>query len=168
MIGVIIVTHGALGQELINVAEHVVGKQQALLTINIGPEDDIEKRRQEIVARVAELGTLSAVARERDAPVSQVSRALSRIEAACGVRLVRSAASSSSSDISMRRARSASVCGPDSTRGGSVRARQDAVQTFRGPRQGAGVSRKQDEVHGRPGSLCRISLLGSQDTGVGP
>lgn len=41
-----------------------------------------------LFARVAELGTLSAVARERDAPVSQVSRALSRIEAACGVRLV--------------------------------------------------------------------------------
>lgn len=38
--------------------------------------------------RVAELGTLSAVARERDAPVSQVSRALARIEKACGARLL--------------------------------------------------------------------------------
>ena len=35
-----------------------------------------------LFARVAELGTLSAVARERDVPVSQVSRALSRIEKA--------------------------------------------------------------------------------------
>ncbi|MCW5651409.1 MAG: LysR family transcriptional regulator [Ramlibacter sp.] len=41
-----------------------------------------------LFARVAELGTLSAVARERDAPVSQVSRSLARIEKACGARLI--------------------------------------------------------------------------------
>ncbi|CAA9410865.1 MAG: Transcriptional regulator, LysR family [uncultured Ramlibacter sp.] len=42
----------------------------------------------QLFARVAELGTLSAVARERDVPVSQVSRTLSRIEKACGARLI--------------------------------------------------------------------------------
>ena len=62
MIGVIVVTHGALGQELINVAELVVGRQQALVTINIGPEDDIEQRRQEILSRVAELNSGAGVA----------------------------------------------------------------------------------------------------------
>jgi DNA-binding transcriptional LysR family regulator len=41
-----------------------------------------------LFARVATLGTLSAVARERDVPVSQVSRSLSRIEKACGARLI--------------------------------------------------------------------------------
>lgn len=41
-----------------------------------------------LFTRVATLGTLSAVARERDVPVSQVSRALGRIEKACGARLV--------------------------------------------------------------------------------
>jgi len=41
-----------------------------------------------LFARVAALGTLSAVARERDVPVSQVSRSLSRIEQACGARLI--------------------------------------------------------------------------------
>lgn len=41
-----------------------------------------------LFARVAALGTLSAVARERDVPVSQVSRALSRIEQTCGARLI--------------------------------------------------------------------------------
>src|SRR5438128_12024680 len=41
-----------------------------------------------LYARVAELGSLSAVARERDVPVSQVSRALSRIEKTCGARLI--------------------------------------------------------------------------------
>jgi DNA-binding transcriptional LysR family regulator len=41
-----------------------------------------------LFARVAALGTLSAVARERDVPVSQVSRALARIEKVCGARLI--------------------------------------------------------------------------------
>ena len=41
-----------------------------------------------LFARVAGLGSLSAAARERDVPVSQVSRALTRIEKTCGARLV--------------------------------------------------------------------------------
>lgn len=41
-----------------------------------------------LFARVAELGTLSAAAREKDVPVSHVTRSLARLEAACGVRLV--------------------------------------------------------------------------------
>ncbi len=41
-----------------------------------------------LFARVAALGTLSAAARERDVPVSQVSRTLSRIEKTCGARLI--------------------------------------------------------------------------------
>lgn len=41
-----------------------------------------------LFARLAELRNLSAVARERGVPPSQVSRALARIEALCGARLV--------------------------------------------------------------------------------
>ena len=41
-----------------------------------------------LVARVAALGSLSAASRERDVPVSQISRALSRIEKVCGARLI--------------------------------------------------------------------------------
>lgn len=41
-----------------------------------------------LFSRVAELGTLSAAARERDIPVSQVTRTLNRIETDCGVRLL--------------------------------------------------------------------------------
>lgn len=41
-----------------------------------------------LFARIVELGTLSAAARERDAPVSQVTRALVRLEAACAARLL--------------------------------------------------------------------------------
>ena len=49
---------------------------------------DLDFDAMHLFTRVAELGTLSAVARERDVPVSQVSRTLSRIEKACGVRLI--------------------------------------------------------------------------------
>lgn len=41
-----------------------------------------------LFTRVAALGTLSAAAREKDVPVSHVTRSLARLEAACGVRLV--------------------------------------------------------------------------------
>lgn len=41
-----------------------------------------------LFVRVATLGTLSAAARERNSPVSQISRALARLEATCGVRLM--------------------------------------------------------------------------------
>ncbi|MDB5897110.1 MAG: transcriptional regulator, LysR family [Ramlibacter sp.] len=41
-----------------------------------------------LFVRVAELGSLSAVARQRDVPVSQVSRTLVRLEKAFGVRLM--------------------------------------------------------------------------------
>lgn len=61
MIGIIIVTHGGLARELIAVAEHVVGKQANLVPICIGPEDDIDARRQEIVAAVASANTGSGV-----------------------------------------------------------------------------------------------------------
>lgn len=50
--------------------------------------DDLGFDDLKLFARVAALGTLSAVARERDVPVSQVSRALARIEKACGARLI--------------------------------------------------------------------------------
>jgi DNA-binding transcriptional LysR family regulator len=41
----------------------------------------------ELVVQLSEQLSVAAVARERDAPASQVSRALTRIEAACGLRL---------------------------------------------------------------------------------
>ncbi len=52
------------------------------------PMNDLAFDDLKLFARVAALGTLSAVARERDVPVSQVSRALSRIEKTCGARLI--------------------------------------------------------------------------------
>ena len=50
MIGLVIVTHGRLAEEFVYAMEHVVGPQTAVAAICIGPEDDMEKRRQDILA----------------------------------------------------------------------------------------------------------------------
>jgi PTS system mannose-specific IIA component len=50
VIGLVIVTHGRLAQEFVYAMEHVVGPQAAVEAICIGPEDDMEKRRQDILA----------------------------------------------------------------------------------------------------------------------
>ena len=52
MIGLVVVTHGRLAVELIAALEHVVGPQSAVMTICIGPDDDMEKRRKEILSSV--------------------------------------------------------------------------------------------------------------------
>ena len=53
MIGMVLVTHGRLADEFIAALEHVVGKQKAVRTICIGADDDMEKRRKEILDSVA-------------------------------------------------------------------------------------------------------------------
>lgn len=53
MIGLVLVTHGRLAQELRAALEHVVGPQEAVEGISIQPDDDIEQRRADILAAVA-------------------------------------------------------------------------------------------------------------------
>ena len=53
MIGMVLVTHGHLATEFRSALEHVVGPQRDIETITIGPEDDMEQRRRDIVAAVA-------------------------------------------------------------------------------------------------------------------
>ena len=48
MIGLVLVTHGRLAAEFITAMEHVVGPQEAIEAICIGPDDDMEARRQDI------------------------------------------------------------------------------------------------------------------------
>lgn len=55
MIGMVIVTHGRLAQELRSAMEHVVGPQRAVGTICIGPDDDVEQRRQDIKHTIDEV-----------------------------------------------------------------------------------------------------------------
>lgn len=52
MIGLILVTHGHLADEFVTAMEHVVGKQEAIEAICIGPHDDMEQRRAEIAAAI--------------------------------------------------------------------------------------------------------------------
>jgi len=52
MIGLVLVTHGRLAEEFVVAMEHVVGKQEAIATICIGPEDDMEERRSDIAAAI--------------------------------------------------------------------------------------------------------------------
>ena len=51
MIGLVFVTHGNLAREFVAAMEHVVGKQKNVECVCIGPEDDMEERRQEILQK---------------------------------------------------------------------------------------------------------------------
>lgn len=52
MIGLVFVTHGRLAEEFRAALEHVVGPQENLETIAIGPDDDMELRRKDILEAI--------------------------------------------------------------------------------------------------------------------
>ena len=54
-VGMVVVTHGSLADELRSVMEHVVGPQEQMATVCIGPDDDMEQRRLDIVRSVQEV-----------------------------------------------------------------------------------------------------------------
>ena len=51
MIGLVLVTHGNLALEFVSAMQHVVGKQEQVEAVCIGPEDDMEMRREEILRK---------------------------------------------------------------------------------------------------------------------
>ena len=57
MIGLILVTHGHLAEQFVAAMEHVVGEQEAIATICIGPHDDMEMRRKEIADAIERVDT---------------------------------------------------------------------------------------------------------------
>jgi len=57
MIGMILVTHGRLAEEFVKAMEHVVGRQEGVVTVCIGPNDDVEARRKEIADAIEEVDT---------------------------------------------------------------------------------------------------------------
>jgi mannose PTS system EIIA component len=61
MIGIILVTHGRLASEFRAALEHVVGPQKQIESVGIGPDDDIEQRREEIISAVAQVDSGSGV-----------------------------------------------------------------------------------------------------------
>ena len=55
MIGLVLVTHGRLAEEFVVAMEHVVGPQERIGTVCIGPEDDMEERRADIAKAIADV-----------------------------------------------------------------------------------------------------------------
>lgn len=52
MIGIVVVSHGKLAQELVSAAEHVVGRLWRVRTISIESDDDLDQKRDQILAAV--------------------------------------------------------------------------------------------------------------------
>ena len=61
MIGLVLVTHGRLAEEMVAALEHVVGPQPNIASVCIGPDDDMERRRQDILASVEKVDDGSGV-----------------------------------------------------------------------------------------------------------
>ena len=61
MIGLVLVTHGRLAVEFRAALEHVVGAQTQIETVSIGPDDDVERRRQDILEAVGRVNDGSGV-----------------------------------------------------------------------------------------------------------
>ena len=55
MIGLVLVTHGRLADEFRHAVEHVVGPQEKARAVSIGADDDMEKRRADILAAAKEV-----------------------------------------------------------------------------------------------------------------
>ena len=62
MIGIVLVTHGRLADELVAALVHVVGPQENVATVCIGPNDDLEARRQDIIDTVGSVDKGDGVA----------------------------------------------------------------------------------------------------------
>ena len=62
MIGVVLVTHGGLAAEFRSALEHVVGPQRQIEAVTIGPEDDIEHCRNDIIEAVKKVDSGEGVA----------------------------------------------------------------------------------------------------------
>ena len=60
MIGVVIVAHGGLAGEFRAALEHVVGPQERLESLPIGPDDDVEARRMELIEAVRRVDSRQA------------------------------------------------------------------------------------------------------------
>ena len=52
MIGIVLVTHGRLAEELVSTLEHIVGPQKQIATVCIQPDDDMESRRRDILGKI--------------------------------------------------------------------------------------------------------------------
>ena len=93
MIGMVIVTHGQLATGFRAALEHVVGPQSQLETVTIGPEDDMEQRRVDILNAASRVQDGSGVVLLTDmfggTPSNLAISVMDggRIEVICGINL---------------------------------------------------------------------------------
>ena len=93
MIGMVLVTHGQLATGFRAALEHVVGPQPQFETVTIGPEDDIEQRRADILSAVSRVQDGSGVVLLTDmfggTPSNLAISVMDggRIEVICGINL---------------------------------------------------------------------------------
>ena len=62
MIGLVLVTHGRLAEEFLAALEHIVGPQEQTAAVCIGPDDDMEQRRSDILKEVEAVDSGDGVA----------------------------------------------------------------------------------------------------------
>ena len=62
MIGIVVVSHGRLAEEFVGALEHIVGPQEKMCCVCIGPDDDMEARREEILDCVSKMEDGAGVA----------------------------------------------------------------------------------------------------------
>ena len=89
MIGVVVVSHGQLAKEFVAAAEHVLGPQSQMLAVSIGPDDDMELRRRDVLEAVKAVDDGSGLERRHHTPRSTRSARRSGSPAA---RILRAAA----------------------------------------------------------------------------
>ena len=93
MIGLVIVTHGQLATGFRAALEHVVGPQSQFETVAIGPEDDMEQRRVDILNAASRVQDGSGVVLLTDmfggTPSNLAISVMDggRIEVICGINL---------------------------------------------------------------------------------
>jgi PTS system mannose-specific IIA component len=61
MIGLVIVTHGRLAEDFVAATEHVVGPQERIEAVSIGADDDMERRRADILEAARRVNTGAGV-----------------------------------------------------------------------------------------------------------
>ena len=61
MIGLVLVTHGRLAEEFVTAMVHVVGPQEQVATVAIGPDDDMESRRDDIAGAIGRMDSGAGV-----------------------------------------------------------------------------------------------------------
>lgn len=55
MFGIVLVSHGAIGEELLRALDHIVGPQSQTKAISIQPEDDMDQARSAVLSAIAEV-----------------------------------------------------------------------------------------------------------------